>query len=145
MIIFLIILISILFLTIYKSKENMGSMHPNHYYVLIDLEYLDKNYDLGQKILKFMKKNYKIAKLFFGNLKVNVILVKYNKANLYNLNKLNSIYPDALKYHYPKNFSHLKKIVEGKTILYLADENIEKSGLKNRFLNMQKQINFYQN
>jgi len=143
MTIILVILILILLYILIPLKENMGSMHPNHYYVILDLEYLSKNNALSEDILKFMEDNYSTAKLFFGNNKVNIILVKSNEANLYNINRLEAIYPNSLEYHFPKSYLHLKELVKDKTILYLADKEIENSGLDNRFLNMERQMNYF--
>ena len=124
MIIILIILISILFLLISKSKENMGSMSPKKYIIVIDMEYLAKRNKLGDQLFSFMDKNFTTAKLFLGPHKIDAILTNTNGANMYYKSRLESVYPNYLNYHTPKTENEFNKLVEGRTILYFEEIKI---------------------
>ena len=99
MIIILIILISILYLLISKSKENMGSMSPKKYIIVIDMEYLAKRNKLGDQLFSFMDDNSTTAKLFLGSHKMDAVLTNTNGDNMYYKSRLESVYPNYLNYH----------------------------------------------
>ena len=144
MIIILIILISILYLLISKSKENMGSMSPKKYIIVIDMEYLAKRNKLGDQLFSFMNENFTTAKLFLGSSKMDAVLTNTNGGNMYYKSRLESVYPNYLNYHTPQNESEFKKLVEGRTILYLgAKDDMESRNLNNRLLNAEKQMSYY--
>ena len=144
MIIILIILISILYLLISKSKENMGSMSPKKYIIVIDMEYLAKRNKLGDQLFSFMHDNFTTAKLFLGSSKMDAVLTNTNGGNMYYKSRLESVYPNYLNYHTPQTESEFKKLVEGRTILYLgAKDDMESRNLNNRLLNAEKQMSYY--
>ena len=144
MIIILIILISILYLLISKSKENMGSMSPKKYIIVIDMEYLAKRNKLGDQLFSFMHDNFTTTKLFLGSSKMDAVLTNSNGGNMYYKSRLESVYPNYLNYHTPQNESEFKKLVEGRTILYLgAKDDMESRNLDNRLLNAEKQMSYY--
>ena len=144
MIIILIILISILYLLISKSKENMGSMSPKKYIIVIDMEYLAKRNKLGDQLFSFMHDNFTTTKLFLGSSKMDAVLTNSNGGNMYYKSRLESVYPNYLNYHTPQNESEFNKLVEGRTILYLgAKDEMESRNLDNRLLNAEKQMSYY--
>ena len=144
MIIILIILISILFLLISKSKENMGSMSPKNYIIVIDMEYLAKRNKLGDQLFSFMHENFTTAKLFLGSSKMDAVLTNTNGANMYYKSRLESVYPNYLNYHIPTTQSEFNKLVDERTILYLGEKNeMESRNLNNRLLNAEKQMSYY--
>ena len=144
MIIILIILISILYLLISKSKENMGSMSPKKYIIVIDMEYLAKRNKLGDQLFSFMNENFTTAKLFLGSSKMDAVLTNTNGANMYYKSRLESVYPNYLNYHTPQTEDEFNKLVEGRTILYLGGKDeMESRNLDNRLLNAEKQMSYY--
>lgn len=144
MIFILIILIIILFLIIFKYRENLGSMAPNKYLIFIDMEYLAKRNDMADLLFRFMDNNYRTARIFLGSQKIDCILFNSNKGNIYYKSRLESVYPNHLKYHFPKTKKQIKKLVKGKSILYLAKkEFMESMNLENRLLNAEEQLKYY--
>ena len=144
MIIILIILIIILFLITFKNKENMGSMSPNKYLIFIDMEYLAKRNELADELFEFMENNYRTARIFLRGKKIDCILYNTNKANMYYKSRLETVYPDHLKYHFPKTEQQIRKLVDGKTILYLGEKKeMEDRNLENRLLHAEEQLQHY--
>lgn len=144
MIIILIILIIILFLITFKNKENMGSMAPNKYLIFIDMEYLAKRNELADELFKFMESNYRTARIFLRGKKIDCILYNTNEANIYYKSRLESVYPRHLKYHFPKTEQQIRKLVKGKSILYLGDKKeMEDRNLENRLLHAEEQLKHY--
>ena len=122
----------------------MGSMSPKKYIIVIDMEYLAKRNQLADDLFEFMRKNFKTAKIFLGDFKIDAILFNTNNANLYYKSRLESVYPNHLRYLTPKSEKHFNKLVEGKTILYLGNqEEMENRNLDNRLLNTEKQLGYY--
>ena len=134
MIIILIILISILFLLISKSKENMGSMSPKKYIIVIDMEYLAKRNKLGDQLFSFMHENFTTAKLFLGSHKIDAVLINTNGGNMYYKSRLESVYPNYLNYHTPRTNDEFK--MRRKNILYLGAKMIWNPEF-NRLLNAE--------
>ena len=144
MYIILLILIFILFIILKNIKENMGSMSPDKYIILIDLEYLAKRNEFADKLLAFLNKNISTAKLFLGNHKLNVILNNSNDANLYYKSRFESTYPNLLLYHTPKSATEFNNLIKGRTILYMGDkQEMEARNLDNRLLNSEEQLKYY--
>ena len=122
----------------------MGSMAPNKYLIFIDMEYLAKRNDLADELFKFMESNYRTARIFLGGKKIDCILYNTNEANLYYKSRLESVYPRHLKYHFPKTEQQIRKLVKGKSILYLGDKKeMEARNLENRLLHAEEQLKHY--
>ena len=123
----------------------MGSMNPKKYIIIIDMEYLAKNNKLAEKIFKFIDKNYRLALIFLGVSKIDAILLKTNDSNIYFKSRLETLYPNHIKYHH-LNYKapRFLNLIRGRTILYLSNKNdMESHKLKNRLLNAEEYIKLY--
>lgn len=137
-------LIIIFFLITFKNKENMGSMAPNKYLIFIDMEYLAKRNELADKLFEFMESNYRTARIFLRGKKIDCILYNTNEANMYYKSRLETVYPNHLKYYFPKTEQEIRKLVDGKTILYLGEKKKMKDrNLENRLLYAEEQLQHY--
>tara|TARA_B100000768_G_C11252695_1_gene364857 strand:+ start:324 stop:773 length:450 start_codon:yes stop_codon:yes gene_type:complete len=145
-IIFFIVFFILILIIKYKNLiETMGSMSPQKYIIIIDMEYLAKNNKIAEKIFEFMDKNYRTAQLFLGVTKIDAILLKTNDANIYFKSRLETLYPNHIKYHH-LNYKEPRflNMIKDRTILYLSDKKeIDSHKFKNRLLNAEEQVKLY--
>ena len=91
-----------------------------------------------------MHRQFYYGKAILGSSKMDAVLTNTNGGNMYYKSRLESVYPNYLNYHTPQTESEFKKLVEGRTILYLgAKDDMESRNLDNRLLNAEKQMSYY--